>query len=67
MITRILEFFRAWPHAWWFLQVLGCSTIFLCNIAAGVFGFRWFVYMFNVINVILYVLALKVFKVGLLL
>ena len=52
MITRILEFFRAWPHSWWFLQVLGCSTIFLCNIAAGVYGFRWFVYMFNVINVI---------------
>ena len=50
MITKCLEAIKAWPHAWWALQVLGCSTIFLCNIAAGAFGFKWFVYMFNVIN-----------------
>ena len=52
MITRFLDAVKAWPHAWWALQVMGCTTIFLCNLAAGAFGFKWFVYMFNVINAI---------------
>lgn len=52
LVGRVLGWLKAWPHAWWFLQVLGCTTIFLCNLAAGHWGFKWFVYMFNVINVL---------------
>lgn len=53
IVGKALQWLKAWPHSWWFLQALGCTTIFGVNVYALKYGFDWKSYGLNILNVLL--------------